>query len=196
MWVRYYISAIILVLFFSCAGVPISQTGSHARVSISPNYKPSQINKVAILPFENIGAPGIDQAIADKFAMYFMDLGFVVVERSQLEYVLSEMNLTNSNKLSPSQLEEIGVQLKIDAILMGTMQYKYVPGSSYVNAYGGSSVEGHTKIIQETLRLVSISSGEVLISVQCPGVRGGSISEEIFLKLKGSSIKPMPYKTL
>ncbi|MCD4819118.1 MAG: CsgG/HfaB family protein [Candidatus Cloacimonetes bacterium] len=191
---NFSILILFVILFSGCANV---QTGKYAQAILSKNFSQNKYKRIAIMPFQNVGKSGIDQTISDQFTIYFMRLGFTIIERSQIESILIEMDLKMDQPLTQKQLKEVGNKLSIDALLMGTMSYSYQPGSSQasgftgkilsetpIGTYEGSSTGAYHILTQETLRLVSVESGEILISASGRPFSGGSISYEIYLKLK------------
>jgi hypothetical protein len=74
------------------------------------------------------------------------------------------MSLSLTGALKKDDLNRIGQQLNIDAIVFGTVNWNYIPGKAYISAYGGSSKEGRYEIESMTAKFVNVISGEVVIS--------------------------------
>ena len=165
--------------------VPVEQqTGASATTRLSPRFDKKK-NRVAILPFVNSGISGLDYGTPDKLALKLMEMGFIVVDRSQTEAIFTELKLNMSGAISPEQLKQVGKLLGIDLLAAGTLQYTRVPGSSYAygNKFGtsGNSVEGYDRLDGETIRMIDIETGEVMISSFCCDEKfnGSSMAVEI-----------------
>ena len=171
-----------LLIFAGCITTN-SQYSSNAEIVMSPNFNLSMHKRIAILPFKNVGQDGYDPSISDKLSMYLMEMGFTVIERSQLEALFSEMKMELSGAIRQSELSKIGRLLNINAIVFGTATYRWIPGRAFVNQYGGASKAGYYSLNSESLRFVDVATGEVLISAYCDN-SNGSISKEIVLAIK------------
>jgi hypothetical protein len=160
---------------------------SNAKIIISKSFTLNKHRTIAVLPFVSQGRnEKLDYSVSDKFALHCMEVGFRVVERSQLEKLFLEMNLELSGVLNKSDLNKIGELLNIDMIVFGTINSTWVPGKSLIlDNYAGQR-EGYYAYTSETIRFVDVSSGEVLISTFCPANEDYSMSEEI---AKGIKIK-------
>ncbi len=172
---------------------------------ISPNFNFQQKKKLAILPFSNSGKEGLDYAIPDKLSVKLMEMGFTVVDRSQIEAVFQELKLNYSGAIAPETLKQIGKLLSVDMIVVGTAHYVYVPPRSSGGVYGGSygvpgigdyeAQGGFYGLVGESLRMIDVETGEVLISSNCQPENGHprgksmayEIAESINRKLQPSS---------
>jgi len=168
------------LMLTGCAIPEKHQDGRYAPTIISPSFK-KENKRIAILPFLNSGKEGTDQGISDTLSTKLMEIGFTVVDRSQLEAVFGELKLNMSGAISPSKLKEVGKILSVDSIVQGTMQYKHIPAQGYVNAWGGSQVSDSYSFEGITMRMIDVETGEVLLSSYCckKGFIGESMSTEI-----------------
>ncbi len=186
---RKVLLSLLPLLLIGCATMsdnPASISIAGNKIVISERFNSSKHKSIAILPFRNSGKEGLDYGIADKFSMHCMDLGFIVIERTQLEHIFKELHLELTGVLSKSDLNRIGKILNLDMIVFGTAGYDWVPGGSFVNAYGGQSIEGRNILVNETVRFVDVSTGEVLISIFAnqPEAETKSFSTAMSLLLK------------
>jgi len=90
--------------------------------------------RVAIFDFENTGSQGVTspffQTAAPNFGKAVADLlvnrlvknaSVVVIERSALDKVLGEQNLSNSDRTNAATAAKIGRILGVDAIILGSI---------------------------------------------------------------------------
>ncbi|WP_428897243.1 Curli production assembly/transport component CsgG [Parelusimicrobium proximum] len=87
------------------------------KTVISPSYDFNSMNRIGVLAFTSPwdsfnGAENL-------FAKYFMENGFTVVERAQIEKVLREHNISVSGYMSPETTKMLGRILGVDVLLIG-----------------------------------------------------------------------------
>jgi curli biogenesis system outer membrane secretion channel CsgG len=132
-------------------------------VSVSPNYNFNKHKKLAVMPFKGKAydtsqAPYfvVEEQVSDMFATQLMGAGFSIVERTELQRILSELQLSTSGLLSKSDLNKIGKLMNIDMLVMGNLdKNKY--NQSYQSA---------------TVKFIDIETGEVLINMVCTKIFG------------------------
>jgi hypothetical protein len=132
-------------------------------VIVSPNFNLNKHEKLAIIPFkgkayDTLQAPYFiaEEQISDMFATRLMDVGFSIVERTQLQGILSEQKLSASGLLSKSDINKIGKLLDVDILVMGNLD-KNTFNTSYQTA---------------TVKFIDIETGEVLINMVCTNIFG------------------------
>jgi hypothetical protein len=79
---------------------------------------------VAIYGFEVIGRPGDSYAVyaTEKLTHYMVTLGtYSVIERSRIEEIMKEQNLSLSGAIDANTASKIGKILAVDAVITGTI---------------------------------------------------------------------------
>lgn len=83
------------------------------------------IKKIAVIPFsyaDDIKSVKDGYIISERLSIKLINTGkFEVIERSQLDKVLSELKLQNSGIIDSSSAKELGKVLGVDAIITGTL---------------------------------------------------------------------------
>jgi curli biogenesis system outer membrane secretion channel CsgG len=132
-------------------------------VIVSPNFNFNKHKKLAVMPFkgkayDTLQAPYVivEEQISDMFATQLMGVGFSIVERTQLQRILSELQLSQSGLLSKSDINKIGKLMNIDILVTGNLD-KNKFNLSYQTA---------------TVKFIDIETGEVLINMVCTKIFG------------------------
>ena len=121
------------------------------------DYDFSKIKRVAVLPF------GRDGSVSDMFTSALIALNkFEVIERYQLEHILSEHKLNLTGLINPETAKEIGKFTGIDALFMGSM---FDRSSPYFFADGDFAMGGTAYSATISVRLVDIETGEIIWSM-------------------------------
>jgi curli biogenesis system outer membrane secretion channel CsgG len=112
---------------------------------------------------------------------------YTVVDRSKLEQVLKQQN--RSGSMDAGTAAEIGKQLGVDAVLIGTITKfnieKQSGGGSFMGIGGGSQ---KTKaIVQIDVRLIGTASGDILATAKSVGEADQSDSNISVMGIGGSS---------
>jgi curli biogenesis system outer membrane secretion channel CsgG len=129
--------------------IPLDET--KVSIVISPNFDIKKHQKVAVMPIYGERNNGVLEAQAsDVFAAKLMEMGFTVVERTQIQRIFNELQLSMSGMLSKDELNKIGKLLNIDMIVMGTAS----EWNQVVEGYRSASI-----------RFVDTVTGEQLISM-------------------------------
>lgn len=131
------------------------------------------------LPFVEMNAPNLGKAAADLLITKLVqDAKVSVIERNAIDKLLTEQNLTNSDRTDPITAAKLGRVLGVDAIILGTItRYDYADkttggGGPHFGAFGGSSMKTKHDInakVQISTRLVSPDTAEVLAVSQGTG---------------------------
>jgi len=186
-----FATAVSLSLVLGCA--------SGIKTVKSRSFDPASVKRVAVsalrgpdvarAPAEQVGrlVPGareragadaaLGESMADSFVPDLMEMGFTVVERSQLERVLREQSLQLTGALDPGTLKEVGRIAGVDALLVGDFSsHKETKVTRRFAARrrrfmrrpviirGGVQVTEDTVFDSLSLRLVGVATGEVLLS--------------------------------
>ena len=132
-------------------------------VIVSPNFNLKKHKKLAVIPFkgktyDTLQAPYfiVEEQISDMFATRLMGVGFSILERTQLQSILSEQKLSASGLLSKSDINKIGKLMDVDILVMGNLD-KNTYNTSYQTA---------------TVKFIDIETGEVLINMVCTNIFG------------------------
>lgn len=190
-----------LAFLTSCASTRIP--GQYANVSVSPGYSGSAVHSIGILPLITDGKPGelTSHLTNDRLATRLLDLGFRVIDPSKFEARARERNIDLTKPLRDDDLHTLSESLGVDAFVMGSISWNYVPAHSEtdpemvqsthteikeekdrngktrndttivqdnVPTVRQSSTEGQYVTVGESIKLVSASTGEILISGYVP----------------------------
>lgn len=83
------------------------------------DFQIDKYRKVAVMPFQGKPAKaGI--ALAEYFITEVMDIGFNVIERSQLEKILKEQNISLSGVIDTETIHKVGKIMGVDALVIGS----------------------------------------------------------------------------
>ncbi len=120
------------------------------KTVISPTYDFGQINRIGIMAFSS---PWADlNGVENLFAKYLIRDGFKVVERAQLESVLSEHHISVSGYLAPQTTREIGRILGVDVLLIGEIS-SYTPARTELALTSSRRSESHPVMRQEVMKM-------------------------------------------
>jgi curli biogenesis system outer membrane secretion channel CsgG len=119
---------------------------------------------------------GISDMLVDKL---LKDGKYRLIERSALDKILAEQNFSNSDRADSNTAAKIGKVLGVDAIIIGSItqfgrddQHTNVGGGGYglgKFGLGGVGVGKAKAVVAITARVVNVSTGEILASVQGQG---------------------------
>jgi curli biogenesis system outer membrane secretion channel CsgG len=119
---------------------------------------------------------GISDMLVDKL---LKDGRYRLIERSALDKILAEQNFSNSDRADSNSAAKIGKVLGVDAIIIGSItqfgrddQHTNVGGGGYglgKFGLGGVGVGKAKAVVAITARVVNVSTGEILASVQGMG---------------------------
>jgi len=160
---------------------PLDETNVH--IVISPNFDINKHRKIAVMPFYGIGRYNINEKgygtveviPSDIFAAKMMGIGFSVVERTQLQRIISELELSQSGLLAQSDINKVGNLLNVDLLVMGS-------ASGWGKDWGGAYGESNIKFIDTV-------TGEMLVSIMCNNVKGRDFFSSSVDILNGKLIK-------
>lgn len=110
----------------------------------------------------------IGRAVADMLITELVKDGtFKVVERSQLEKILSEQKLSVSGVIDPSEVAKLGKVLGVSAVIVGSVTQFNTDTST--TGILGIGVKTTTAKVAVNARLIDTSTAEVLVAVQGNG---------------------------
>jgi curli biogenesis system outer membrane secretion channel CsgG len=155
--------------------------------------------KIAVLPFiapapqtiKNVTSVGENfemtpdnagVSVADSISSAMMDFpNIVMIERSQLEKILSEHKLSLSGVANNPDFKLLGEILPVDALVVGniTTFYRFANRA----AWGG--------VVAYTGRMVNIRTGEVLFTIRCNTAQHYALPEKVADDLARDAIKKL-----
>ena len=148
---RYLITAALLGLsLLSCAA-------THTTTFLHPEFDFGQIERVAVIPFENLST---DQATGNYATRVFITEllatgAFDIVEPGEVTRVVGPLVTGRGAELSIDQIKKAGQDLKVQAVIFGTV------GES---ADLRSSSGGSAHVLSLDLRMVETENGSTIWS--------------------------------
>ena len=120
------------------------------KTVLSPTYDFGQMNRIGVIAFSN-SWPDLD-GVENLFAKYFIQAGFKVVERAQLENILQEHRISVSGHLDPNTTREIGRILGVDVLLVGEV-VSYSPARTELTMTTTRKSESQPIMQQEIMQM-------------------------------------------
>jgi curli biogenesis system outer membrane secretion channel CsgG len=126
---------------------------------------------------------GIADMLVDRLVR---DGTYSVIERKELDKILTEQNFSNSNRADPASAAKIGKLLGVSAIIVGSItQFGRDDKSTNIGGFGavtgrfgvgGIGKRESKAVVEVTGRMVSVDTGEVLAVAEGKGEsqRGGT----------------------
>lgn len=190
---------IILALLFSLIQGCTSYHQYNINADKAKKFPPSIEMRVAVLPFiapaagtkmysaalgqgtyntpENAGS-----AVADALNSALIKIpNIILIERSQLEKILNEHQLTISGVITNPDFKVLGKILPVDALVIGNVTSFYQWHDS--TGYGG--------IVAFSARMVDIHSGEMLFTANCNALARGISEDQMAIDLARDAIKKL-----
>ena len=138
------ILAVLAAVLTGCAGMK-------PTIFLHPEYNFGYIEKVAVIPFENLSK---EQGAASRATRLFLSEllateSFEVVEPGEVSQALEKFATVRAAQLTQAQLVEIGKQLGVQALFLGS-----VNESSSMRSGSAS-----TRIVTMVVRLVETDAG-------------------------------------
>jgi curli biogenesis system outer membrane secretion channel CsgG len=160
--------------FVLCAFVLLSPAyGQKKRVAVvNFDYSTVQTTVAALFGANQDVGKGIADLLVDRLVQ---DGVFSVIERKELERILSEQNFSNSDRADANTAARIGKVLGVDAIVVGSItqfgrddKKNTVGGLGSITGrfgVGGVQKTKSTATVQITARLINTSTAEIMASV-------------------------------
>jgi len=120
------------------------------RSVISPTYDFHRMDRIGVMAFSNSWADL--NGVENLFAKYFIQAGFKVVERAQLESILREHHISVSGYLDPNTTREIGRILGVDALLIGEVS-AYSPAHTELTMTTSHKSESRPVMQQDVMQM-------------------------------------------
>ncbi len=138
------------LIFISCVTIK-RQFKKSSEIIISPNFHFEKYKRITIIPFKTNRTERTNFNISDSLSTSLMKFGYTVVERTQLEAIFRELNIELTGFITQSAMARIGKLLKIDALVMGSLEYD-----------GG---QGYWWLVSGNMRMVDVTTGELMVSI-------------------------------
>lgn len=124
--------------------------GSRPTIFVDPLYNFGGIERVAVLPFENLSA---DQGVGKFLTRVFISellaqQVFDIVEPGEVNALLTKKGVRATDELSHEQIADLGQQLKVQAFIFGTV------GESQQFRTGNLN----TNVVSINLRMVAVET--------------------------------------
>lgn len=120
------------------------------------------IQKIAVIPF-SAKNPEMGQAVAESLSANLLHSRFIVIERTQLDKLLTEQGLSLTGVLEDQQ-SIIGKIKGVDAIIVGS--------ATISNGYAGLLHGGRQDFISScTARMIDVATGEILFATTYTSTR-------------------------
>ncbi len=141
--------------------------------------------RVAVRGFQNISSwhywgANLGHAATDELITQLVRTGlFSVVEREQLDAILSEQNLGQSGRVNASTAAAIGEVLGVQVVLMGSItQFSIDTKKAGIGGFGASFSEAESIL---HVRVVNTSTAEIMLVAQGDGAKrfGGAAVNNI-----------------
>jgi curli biogenesis system outer membrane secretion channel CsgG len=190
---RFIILILICCLIYGCA--TIDQFNVDANKS--KRFPPSQEMKVGVLTFI-APAPGVSKystrgpegtyttpanvgaAVANAVSPELMNIpNVILIERSQLEKILNEHQLSLSGVVNNPDFTLLGKILPVDALLIGNV----------TNFTYWHEAESWGASVAYSARLVNIHTGEVLFTINCSAQKHNGIADKMSQELAKEAIR-------
>lgn len=145
-----YIPLFISALFLNSCAIQSSITKS--------GYDFSKIKRIAVLDFKDAsGHPVSGTMASDIFVKYMLKAGYEVLERSQLDEILKEKNISSAGLLDKKNIQKL---TGIDALIAGSVE-AYIPET---DIYDGSYPRFIAAQVGIGARMIDVQTGETLWS--------------------------------
>jgi TolB-like protein len=148
---RYQLSAVPLLVFLllGCAG-------SRPTAFLNPEFDFSTIERVAVIPFENLSS---DQGMGDYMTRIFITQllatkTFDIVEPGEVTHFLTTKGVTKTSELTVEQVQELGKSLSVQGVIFGTVGESAQLRSGNLNS----------QVVSLDTRLVSVETGSTVWS--------------------------------
>ena len=100
----------------------LAACGTAPIVAVKPGFDQGKVGRVALVGFGDYpGAPGSGQVAAEAFEPLLLQAGYDLVERQQIEKIMSEQSLSLSAAIDPDTAKRDGQLLGADALAVGNV---------------------------------------------------------------------------
>jgi curli biogenesis system outer membrane secretion channel CsgG len=164
---------VLAVAAVAAASAQAQQSPAKRRVAVMNfDYGTVSSSTAAIFGGQNIDVgKGIADILVDKLVSSGV---YQVYERKALEKIMTEQNISNSDRFNPATAARLGQLIGVDAIIIGSVtQFGRDDRSTEVGAVGralgkygisGVGKKESKAVVAVTARLVSVDTGEIMAS--------------------------------
>lgn len=168
---------------FLCVAVAAS---SSIALAVPAPATPQDKVRIAVLGFENNSSwsywgNNLGYAAADELVTQLFKTGkFTVIERAQIDMILSEQDFGQSGRVNASQAAEIGRILGVQVMVTGSItKFSIDRKGGSIGGFGVSYSEAETNL---DVRLIDVNTAEILFAddsegkIRLGGFSGGGVS--------------------
>jgi hypothetical protein len=192
MGAEYLVLSYVPSLIQSGAGAIAGLEDVDLKAAVSPDVKIEDLRKIkrvaVVIGMESqtqanpqlpalTSGGNIINVMADNITLELMKLGYQVIERAQLDKVLSEQGLQMSGIADPTTASKIGKIMGVDAVVLGnvTMSQKTQMSSGFMGV--GSDITTAQFVSDATMRVVGVEQGNILMIVTLSYKKGQKPTE-------------------
>jgi len=161
------VSAFVL---FLCVAVAAS---SSVALAVPVPTAPQDKVRIAVMGFENNSSwsywgDNLGHAAADELVTQLFKTGkFTVIERAQIDMILSEQDFGQSGRVNATQAAEIGKILGVQVMVTGSItKFSIDRKSGGIGGFGVSYSEAETNL---DVRLIDVNTAEILFAEDSEG---------------------------
>jgi len=150
----------LVMLILSCVTMPNLQ--SQPRVTLSPLFRGSVYNRLAIIVVDNtrkFSRSGALRQVEDEFMRAVIEKGYTLAARSDIERILAEQKLQRSD-ITEKEIARIGRILNVPAVVIVTINA--VSTQKYQPIIAVKGQQYYSTSVSISARLISAESAEVL----------------------------------
>jgi curli biogenesis system outer membrane secretion channel CsgG len=161
------------------ASIPATAQGQKKRVAVMNfDFTAVQNDVIAIFGNRQDVGRGVSDLLVDRLVT---DGRYSVIERKELDKIISEQNFSNSDRADPNSAAKLGRLLGVDAIVIGSItQFGRDDKSTNVGGgafggiagrygLGGVGKKSSKAVVQINARMVNTDTGEILAVAQGRG---------------------------
>lgn len=188
-------SILLLSLIFAVAA-------SASFAAAAPAPAPQDKVRIAVLNFENNSqwhwwADRLGEAAADELVTQLFQTGkFTVIERAQIDAILSEQNFGQSGRVNPTQAAEIGKILGVQVMVTGSIT-KFSINERGASAFGVGAKYAEAESALD-VRMINVNTAEILFADEAEGekrlggfnVRGISAYQDYDVGIAAEALRP------
>lgn len=171
-------AVISVTLFLASLGSICAETPAKKRIAIF-DFDNAAVQSAPAIPYYRVSAPNVGKTITDLLINRLVrDGSCSVIERSAIDKLLAEQNLSNSDRFDPQTAAKLGRLLGVDAIVLGTItryqnEDKTTGGGRTVGpftAHSAMTIKHDVKAaIEISARIVSPDTAEIIAVAQGAG---------------------------
>jgi polysaccharide biosynthesis protein PelC len=149
-WIIHIVTILVVMSLFGCAK-------TYLQGYLNPNLSISNIKSIALIPFDNIsGHPDAGRKIEN---LLLIELArkqtFILADMGEVEKSLRELRIRNSSEIDLSKLKKLGEQLKIQAVIIGSVdEYELRQDKS-----------GMIPVVALNARMLDVQTGDIVWAI-------------------------------